>query len=65
MLALALDGIVTGVSIEFVEVPGGTVAETRAGRAPSHRRVRLTGASTTSKPAYLGAEVLAVRAASR
>jgi phage head maturation protease len=62
VLALAEEGIAAGVSAEFSEVPGGTVVETRDGRRTKvHHRVRLTGASTTYRPAYTEAAVLAVR----
>ena len=62
VLALAADGIASGVSIEFVEIPGGTVVETRSGRRTRvHKRVMLTGVSTTYRPAYEDAAVLAVR----
>ena len=58
ILALAEDGIVGGVSIEFSEVPGGSVIETRNGRRTKiHRRVQLTGLSTTHRPAYKEAVV--------
>lgn len=62
VLALAADGIAAGVSIEFVELPGGTVIETRAGRRTKvHKKVLWTGVSTTYRPAYADAAVLAVR----
>jgi len=62
-LGLAADGIVTGVSIEFREVPGGTKTVTRNGRRVRvHEKVQLTGASLTHIPAYGDqAAVLAVR----
>lgn len=68
VLALAAEGIASGVSIEFAEVPGGSTVESVAGRRTKvHRRVRLTGASTTYNPAYgmdpQGSIVLAVRTA--
>jgi HK97 family phage major capsid protein len=62
MLALIEDGITPGVSVEFGEVPGGTVTRTRAGRR--HRvqsRVRLDAVTTTYRPAYEQAAVLSVR----
>lgn len=53
ILALAEDGLVSGVSIEFSEVPGGSVVETRSGRRTTvHKRVLLQGVSTTDQPAY-------------
>ncbi len=62
VLALALDGIASGVSVEFSEIKGGTIIETRSGRRTRvQRRVRLTGASTTYQSAYKDAVVLAVR----
>jgi phage head maturation protease len=68
VLALAADDIASGVSVEIIEVPGGTAVETRSGRRTRvHRRVLLTGASTTYQPAYgmdpQGSVVLAVRTA--
>lgn len=61
-LALADEGIVAGVSVEFAEVPGGTSVENRSGRRVNvHRRVNLTGVSTTYRPAYEQAQVIAVR----
>ena len=62
VLALAQEGIASGVSIEFAEVPNGSPIETRSGRRlKNHQRVRLTGASTTYQPAYEDAVVMAVR----
>jgi phage head maturation protease len=62
ILALTSDGIVQGVSVEFSEVPGGTVTEMRGGRRTRvHKRVRLTGIAPTYRPAYEDALVLAVR----
>lgn len=64
-LALAADGIVAGASIEFGEVPGGSVTSTVSGRRTRvHNRVRLTGVTTTYRPAYAQAGVVAVRAES-
>ncbi len=61
-LELARDGIVTGASIEFTEVPGGTVTEKRGSRRHrKHSRVDLRGVTTTYQPAYPTAQVLAVR----
>ena len=61
-LELARDGIVTGASIEFVEVDGGTVTEKRGNRRHrKHSRVDLRGVTTTYQPAYPTAQVLAVR----
>jgi len=62
-LALMADGIVTGVSVEFSEVPGGTVIERRNGRRVRvHHRALLKGATPTHRPAYGDqATVLAVR----
>lgn len=63
VLALAADGIASGVSVEFQELPGGSPVEVRSGRRMKvHRRVHLTGASTTYKPTFDEAVVLAVRA---
>ena len=62
ILALASDGIVTGVSVEFSETPGGTVTETRSGRRTKVRRkVNLTGTAPVYRPAYAEAQILAVR----
>ena len=62
-LALAEDGIVRGVSLEFSQVPGGTSVEKIAGRQVRvHNRVKLSGASLTYRPAYgEQAAVIAVR----
>lgn len=62
VLALAEEGIASGVSVEFGLVPGGTETRTQRGRRLSvHKRARLTGASTTYRPAYEEAVVLEVR----
>lgn len=63
VLALASDGIYSGVSPEFYELPGGTSIENRNGRRVRvHRRVNLVGLSTTYQPAYgEQSAVLAVR----
>ena len=62
-LALAADGIVAGASIEFAEVPGGSLTQTVNGRRTRiHNRVRLSGVTTTYRPAYAQAGVVAVRA---
>jgi phage head maturation protease len=62
VLALAEDGIASGVSVEFSQVPGGTeVRQLRVRRHVVHTRARLSGASTTYRPSYAGAEVIAVR----
>jgi phage head maturation protease len=64
VLALADEGIVTGISVEIAEVPGGTSVSTRSGRRDSvHHRARLVGASPTYRPAYDEAVVLSVRTA--
>ena len=67
LLGLAADRIVRGVSVEFSEVPGGTVTGNVGGRrVRTHNRVRLSGVSLTHRPAYGdGATVLAVRSARR
>jgi len=64
LLALAEDGIVRGVSAEFVLLPDGTNIVNRGGRRVNVRtRVKATGASLTYQPAYGGrSTVLAVRA---
>jgi len=62
-LALAAEGIVSGASVEFSEIPGGSVTSTVNGRRTRiHNRVRLTGATTTYRPAFAQAGVVAVRA---
>lgn len=62
-LALAAEGIVAGASIEFSEIPGGSVTSTVNGRRTRiHNRVRLNGVTTTYRPAYAQAGVVAVRA---
>jgi HK97 family phage major capsid protein len=62
-LALMADKIISGVSVEFSEVPGGTLIENRNGRRVRvHTRARLMGATPTHRPAYGDqATVLAVR----
>jgi len=53
LIALAEDGIVRGVSAEFVLLPDGTNIVQRGGRRVRvHNRVRATGASLTYRPAY-------------
>lgn len=62
VLALASEGIVTGASVEWAALPGGTTTENHNGRRKSvHSRARLTGLSTTYRPAYKDAGVVAVR----
>lgn len=63
VLALANEGIVTGVSPEFRQIPGGTLVSQRNGRRHStHTKADLVGLSTTYRPAYgEQAAVLAVR----
>jgi len=63
LLALAEDGIVRGVSIEFRTVPGGSKKVRRGSRSVTvHTKAQLTGASMTYRPAYGDmAAVLAVR----
>lgn len=62
VLALAEEGIVSGVSVEFAAVPNGTRYEKHQGRRLAvHSRARLTGASTTYRPTFEEAAVLAVR----
>jgi HK97 family phage major capsid protein len=64
MLALAEDRILRHASIEFLPVPGGTrVGRSGGRRYRKHGRVQWTGLSLTYRPAYQGAEVLAVRTA--
>ena len=61
-LTLIAEGVSTGASIGFQEVPGGTQIETRNGRRVRvHRRVRLREVSTTWRPAYERATVMYVR----
>jgi phage head maturation protease len=63
LLALAGEGIIRGVSAEFIEVPGGTQVRTVGGRRMrTHHRAGLPGVSLTYRPAYGElAAVLAVR----
>jgi HK97 family phage major capsid protein len=62
-LALMADKIVSGVSLEFAQVTGGTSIEQRSGRRVRiHNRARLMGATPTHRPAYgEQAAVLSVR----
>jgi hypothetical protein len=66
LLALASEGIVRGVSSEFIQMPGGTQVHTVGGRRTrTHHRVGLPGVSLTYRPAYGElAAVLAVRSQS-
>src|SRR5262245_50677509 len=51
ILALAQDRIVTGVSLEFAPVPGGSVTEKRNGRRHTvHQRVDWRAVSPTYRP---------------
>jgi phage head maturation protease len=60
--ALAAEGIISGVSLEFGELPGGTNKLMRNGRrVRRHEKAQLTGASLTHRPTYEQAQVLAVR----
>jgi HK97 family phage prohead protease/HK97 family phage major capsid protein len=61
-LALIAEGVSTGASVGFEEVPGGTSIEKVNGRRVRvHRRVRLREVSTTWRPAYEQAGVMYVR----
>jgi HK97 family phage prohead protease/HK97 family phage major capsid protein len=61
-IALATEGVSTGASVGFVEVPGGTSIESRNGRRTRvHRRVDLREVSTTWRPVYERAAVLSIR----
>jgi HK97 family phage major capsid protein len=63
IMALAADGIVTGVSLEMHEIPGGTEVQVRNGRKHRiHRQVVWSGVAPTYRPAYRDAAILAVRA---
>lgn len=63
-LALAEDGVVRGASVEWDDVPGGSVPSVRNGRrGTAHRKVRLKGVSPTWRPAYERAEITAMRSA--
>lgn len=62
MLALAADGVYRGVSAEWEPVPGGTEVRSSGGRRMSTvRHAKLTGGVLTLRPAYLDANVIAVR----
>jgi phage head maturation protease len=62
VLALAAEGLVKGASVEWAPVPNGSVVEDHRGRRKTvHSRARLTGVSTTYRPAYAEAGVVAVR----
>jgi HK97 family phage prohead protease/HK97 family phage major capsid protein len=61
-LALISEGVSTGASVGFEEVPGGTSVESVNGRRVRvHRRVALREVSTTWRPAYEQAGVMYVR----
>jgi len=62
VLSLAAEGIVTGASVEWAPLDGGSETRTHNGRRKTvHNRARLTGVSTTYRPAYATAGVVAVR----
>ena len=62
ILTLAADGVTDGVSVGFMEIPGGTSIETRNGRRVRvHRKVNLREVSTTWQPVYERAAVQYVR----
>jgi HK97 family phage prohead protease/HK97 family phage major capsid protein len=61
-LTLASEGVSTGASVGFVEIPGGTTIEQRNGRRVRvHRKVDLREVSTTWQPAYERAAVTYIR----
>jgi HK97 family phage prohead protease len=61
VLALARDGVPLGLSVGFVEVPGGSrwLSRTRVVRT----RAQLDHVAVVRVPAYVGAEVVGVREA--
>jgi phage head maturation protease len=62
ILTLAEDGVTRGVSVTFTDLPGGTEVHTRGGkrlRVVHHARLRAV--STTWRPSWAEAAVLAVR----
>lgn len=62
ILTLAADGVTDGVSVGFMEKPGGTVIKQRSGRRVRvHRSVDLREVSTTWQPVYERAAVQYVR----
>ena len=62
ILTLAADGVTDGVSVGFMEKPGGTVIQQRNGRRVRvHRDVDLREVSTTWQPVYERAAVQYVR----
>lgn len=62
VLELASEGIAAGASVEFMQLPGGTQTRTERGRRLSvHTRAHLAGASTTYRPTWHEAGVVAVR----
>jgi phage head maturation protease len=62
VLALASEEIVTGASVEWGPLPGGISTETHNGRRKSVvTHARMGGVSTTYRPAYKDAGVVAVR----
>lgn len=62
ILTLAADGVATGASVGFMELPGGTDIENHNGRRVRvHRRSALKEVSTTWLPTYERAAVLATR----
>lgn len=64
VLALAAEGIVKGASLEMAPVEGGSTTKTTRGRRKTYiTRARMNGVSTTYRPAYETAGVVAVRSA--
>jgi HK97 family phage prohead protease/HK97 family phage major capsid protein len=62
ILVLAADGVASGASVGFNELPGGTRAEQINGRRVRvHRKVDLREVSTTWQPAYEQAAVTYIR----
>lgn len=62
LLASAIEGLTPGASVGFHWVKGGHRTIQRAGRrVTAHRRVELREVSTTWRPAYSDAALLAVR----
>src|SRR5262245_30267497 len=62
LLTLARDGVTRGVSVGFADEPGGTkFVNVNGKRTRMYTRAGLREVSTTWKPAYASAQVLAVR----
>ena len=62
ILALAADGVTRGVSVSFMDIPGGTEIQTRNGRRTRVvRKADVRAVSTTWRPTWEQSAVLEIR----